>query len=157
MITMLLGGLWHGASMNFLVWGGLHGLALCIHQMLGGETKQGALPRLSFSDVPKIVTTYAAVSLITVFFLPETLSGAFTYLSGLFSFRGGPFDMNGGLLFAICAGFVLVIDIAQRTSGKHDVVLQWPAVVRGASYATIVLWLLIWMGGKAQEFIYFQF
>ncbi len=43
MITMLLGGLWHGASWNFVLWGALHGLALSVHKAWAGLT--GAIPR----------------------------------------------------------------------------------------------------------------
>lgn len=157
MITMLLGGLWHGASMNFVIWGGLHGLALCIHQLAGGGAKRGELPALRLIDIPRIVGTFTIISLITVFFLAENLGHAFRYLGGLFSFRGGPADLDGILLFAVCMSLVIGIDLAQRISGRHDVVITWPAYLRGPSYAAIALWLLIWLGGAAQEFIYFQF
>ncbi len=157
MITMLLGGLWHGASMNFVVWGGLHGLALCVHQLAGGSAPRGELPPLKLSDVPRIVGTFTIVSFITVFFLAQTMGQAFTYLGGLFSLRGGAADLDGILLFAICIVLVIGVDLAQRLSGRHDVVIAWPAYARGASYAAISIWLLIWLGGAAQEFIYFQF
>lgn len=157
MITMTLGGLWHGASMNFIIWGALHGLALSAHQMLGGETRRGELPPLKLTDIPKIVVTYSVVSLITVFFLAEDLREGLDYLYGLFALRGGAVDMDGVLLFLIAIVFILGIDVAQRMSGDHAIVVRWPAVIRGASYATLVLWLAIWLGGAAQEFIYFQF
>ncbi|HEY3643882.1 MAG TPA: MBOAT family O-acyltransferase [Gammaproteobacteria bacterium] len=55
MITMLLGGLWHGASWNFVIWGGMHGLALCVHKLyLRGPAATGVLGALRriISSVP---------------------------------------------------------------------------------------------------------
>lgn len=157
MITMLLGGLWHGASMNFVVWGGLHGAALCVHQLFGGGSRRTELPPLRFTDVPRVVGTFTIISLITVFFLPESLAESWRYLTGLFSLQGGLVNIDGIVLFGICMTLVMVMEVAQRLTGRHDVVLQWPAAVRGVSYATLSLWLTIWLGGTAQEFIYFQF
>jgi alginate O-acetyltransferase complex protein AlgI len=55
MITMLLGGLWHGASWNFVIWGGMHGLALCIHKLYGKwqpGVGPGVLVRRLLSSTP---------------------------------------------------------------------------------------------------------
>jgi alginate O-acetyltransferase complex protein AlgI len=53
MITMLLGGLWHGASWTFVFWGGLHGLALCIHKFLKNHFIKNYLKSLLKSFSPK--------------------------------------------------------------------------------------------------------
>lgn len=157
MMTMLLGGLWHGASWTFVVWGGLHGLFLSIHRAAGGYVPRGQLPALRARDIPRIVGTFSLVCLLWVFFRSMTLTGALDYLGGLFSLRSGPVDPNDVLLLGISILFVVALDIAQRVSGEHAVVIHWPAVARGASYAILLAWIVMWSGGEAKPFIYFQF
>ena len=157
MLTMLLGGLWHGASWTFVIWGGLHGLFLAVHRALGGYVPRGELPPLRVRDVPKILGTFALVCLLWVFFRAMTLSQATEYLAGIFSWRPGPVDPNDVLLLSISVFFIVALDIAQRLSGHHAVVLRWPALARGATYALLFAWIVMWSGGEAKPFIYFQF
>ena len=85
---MLLGGLWHGAGWNFLIWGGLHGLYLCINHLWqawrGSQTADSL-----FVKVISWAITFAAVVLAWVFFRAKTLDGAWQMLSSLFGFEGG--------------------------------------------------------------------
>jgi alginate O-acetyltransferase complex protein AlgI len=85
MLTMLLGGLWHGAGWNFLIWGGLHGVYLCIdHLWRGGAGKPaaGLTARLLGWAI-----TFFAVVLAWVFFRARTLAGAWQMLAALFGFE----------------------------------------------------------------------
>jgi D-alanyl-lipoteichoic acid acyltransferase DltB (MBOAT superfamily) len=87
MLTMLLGGLWHGAGWNFLIWGGLHGVYLCInHLWRGGAGKPaaGLTARLLGWAI-----TFFAVVLAWVFFRARTLAGAWQMLAALFGFEAG--------------------------------------------------------------------
>lgn len=75
MLTMLLGGLWHGASWNFVMWGGLHGLMLSVERLIRGNRR--------FEEVrgrrywPQVILTFTLVTITRVFFrsanLPESL------------------------------------------------------------------------------------
>jgi alginate O-acetyltransferase complex protein AlgI len=85
LITMLLGGLWHGAAWTFVIWGGLHGLYLCINHAwqslrsrLFGQRPAGRLERAAAWGV-----TFLAVIIAWVFFRAETLSGALSMLDGM--------------------------------------------------------------------------
>jgi alginate O-acetyltransferase complex protein AlgI len=78
MLVMLLGGLWHGASWNFLVWGAIHGSWLCLERVLG---KQGFYARLPF--VCRVAVTFLIVNLAWVFFRAPTLPSALRYLGAL--------------------------------------------------------------------------
>lgn len=81
LITMLLGGLWHGASWNFVIWGGLHGMALVIERMLGitGEPgHHGRIARMLWWFV-----TLHFVCLTWVFFRAPTFDTAVDYLTTL--------------------------------------------------------------------------
>jgi alginate O-acetyltransferase complex protein AlgI len=82
LLTMVLGGLWHGASASFVIWGLLHGAALVVERMLG-VTGEGGHRR-----VPAVVSwfiTFHLVCLAWVFFRAPSLDGAQAYLSTLFS------------------------------------------------------------------------
>lgn len=96
MIVMLLGGLWHGASWNFIIWGGIHGAMLAFERTQGKESIYSRLPGSA-----RIAITFAIVCLAWVFFRASTLTLALDYLSLMFGLGdvtdGGP--MVAGLLY----------------------------------------------------------
>ena len=158
MLTMLLGGLWHGAAWTFVVWGGMHGLFLGIHRALGGYVPRGRPPVPRFRDIPAVLLTFASVSLLWVFFRADSLTDAWNYLSGLALWRAGAADIDSVLLIAFSIFFVLAIDISQRVTADHAVIARrWHPVPRGMAYAVMFLAIVMWSGGAAQQFIYFQF
>jgi alginate O-acetyltransferase complex protein AlgI len=99
LVTMLLGGLWHGAGWNFLIWGGLHGLYLCVNHLWqawrGGQAAASAGGLLAqgfakaFAKGFSWAITFFAVVLAWVFFRARTLDGAWQMLGGLFGFEAG--------------------------------------------------------------------
>jgi alginate O-acetyltransferase complex protein AlgI len=76
MAVMLLGGLWHGASWNFVAWGGLHGLGLSLERWLGKRSVYAALPRPL-----RVGATFAVVTIAWVFFRSPDLASAGRYLA----------------------------------------------------------------------------
>src|ERR1700726_290752 len=91
MVTMLLGGLWHGAGWNFLIWGGLHGVYLSInhlwHGWRGGKADAPAAG-LAVKACCWAITFFAVV-IAWVFFRARTADGAWQMLGGLFGFEAG--------------------------------------------------------------------
>ena len=85
MVVMLLGGLWHGASWTFVVWGGLHGLYLVINHAARALYKRG-MPRLP-AWLGFVLTTIGML-VAWVFFRAETFDGAFRTIAGLFGANG---------------------------------------------------------------------
>jgi len=78
-IVMLLGGLWHGASWNFVMWGAIHGC------LLGSERFYGRKPLyFKFPRFVRVGITFALVLIAWVFFRAETFSGALSYLGSMF-------------------------------------------------------------------------
>ena len=78
-LVMLLGGLWHGASWNFLIWGGIHGGYLAFERAQGKESIYHKLPALL-----QIVITFVIVLIAWVFFRADTLPDAAQYLKCMF-------------------------------------------------------------------------
>jgi D-alanyl-lipoteichoic acid acyltransferase DltB (MBOAT superfamily) len=91
MLTMLLGGLWHGAGWNFLIWGGLHGLYLSVNHLW--EKWRGAAVKAPSSGLVAAAAswtiTFVAVVLAWVFFRAKTFAGAWAMLSALTGFAAG--------------------------------------------------------------------
>ena len=87
MVTMLLGGLWHGASWTFVVWGGLHGLYLAVERLLRSRFS-------SYRPGPVALVllgllTYALVNITWVFFRAHSFEKAWQVLAGMFGAHGG--------------------------------------------------------------------
>jgi D-alanyl-lipoteichoic acid acyltransferase DltB (MBOAT superfamily) len=158
MVTMLLGGLWHGASWNFLIWGGLHGLYLCVHRALraGLDKLQGST---AFSLLPARaalgwVLTFGLVSFTWLFFRSTDMATTSAYLSGLAKLDLS--DANALVPPALLAALTLLIDVPQAIGGEE---LRWARMPRLArvSLAAALVTLLLASQDTGQPFIYFQF
>ena len=95
-IVMLLGGLWHGASWNFLIWGAVHGVYLGSERILGKRPIYAAFPA-----PVRIVLTFGLVTIAWVFFRAENLTQALSYLQSMFGFSSPPetTQLLGALLY----------------------------------------------------------
>lgn len=88
MATMLLGGLWHGAGWTFVVWGGLHGLYLCINHAWQKLTGSDGRPGRGIGLWAARLVTFLAVVVGWVFFRAETFGGAVAILEGMAGLNG---------------------------------------------------------------------
>ena len=123
MITMLLGGLWHGAAWTFVVWGGIHGAALAFEQYRQHRREERGIappPDTVWRRVGRRLVTFHIVCLGWVFFRAETFHVAWVVLTRLFVGWGGPTPLiTGGVVLAIAFGIAMqyipsnVIDRAQ--------------------------------------------
>jgi alginate O-acetyltransferase complex protein AlgI len=158
MITMLLGGLWHGASWNFVIWGGLHGLYLVVHKLARGATTADHEPR--WRDVPSILATNAAVLFAWIFFRAETVDQALGIIGGLLTLRGGtihPADVATILVFTTIMVFA---DLSQRRHARRlesKTPRQLHPLLQGAGAGVLLAAVLVFSGGTPVPFIYFQF
>jgi D-alanyl-lipoteichoic acid acyltransferase DltB (MBOAT superfamily) len=157
MLTMLIGGLWHGANWTFVVWGGLHGAYLAIERMLGVGRERaewagiGALGWLG--RVARMVLTFHLVTLTWIFFRAPNVGVALEYLRGIAQLDH--LSAVGPVPF-VAALAVLAIDIPQYVSGRHTIFTRLPWWVLSPAYATVCLGLILY-GGSEVPFIYFQF
>lgn len=157
MLTMLIGGLWHGANWTFVVWGGLHGSYLVVERLLGIGRGQ---PQSSSRDVAgwtwrvvRTLITFHLAAFAWIFFRAPDFATAFAFISGLSHLTH--LGAVGVVPFLVAAA-VLAIDIPQNASGDHAVFLRLPWWVQSPAYATACFAILLWGGGEV-PFIYFQF
>ncbi|WP_304708665.1 MBOAT family protein [uncultured Rikenella sp.] len=165
MITMLLGGLWHGAAMRFVMWGGLHGAGLAGHKLTmhlaPGFRPTGAdMPR--WRRVIGILLTFSFVCATWVFFRAESMEVAGQIFSQIFTaFHPEIFwDFVAGykwVLLLMGIGYVLHFTSDRLEQRTLQAVQRLPIVVY-ALMTTGLIWLIAQLSsGDIQPFIYFQF
>jgi D-alanyl-lipoteichoic acid acyltransferase DltB (MBOAT superfamily) len=155
MITMLLGGLWHGAAWNFVIWGGLHGTMLVGEHLVMGERKTAQWPR--WARVVGTIVTFHLVCLTWIFFRAPDLGHASDYLSGFA--RAGQDGMTATpfVLALIFGGIAAQFLPRDRMAILEGWLLRVPVAAQGALVgAGIVLIAALGPSGVA-PFIYFQF
>jgi D-alanyl-lipoteichoic acid acyltransferase DltB (MBOAT superfamily) len=155
MITMLLGGLWHGAAWTFVVWGALHGAYLVVHKLVRGGRVSSDPVR--WGDTPAILVTFAFVNLGWVFFRADTFGAAFDMLRAIATFQGGLTPASDLVLIAILGLVALAIDLLAQRELEPMVVLRRAPALAGAAVAFAVAAIVVFSGGTPEPFIYFQF
>lgn len=166
-ITMLLGGLWHGAAWTFVAWGALHGAYLVGQRLMESVLMAlrvqsgGAADRaLSAAGIP---LTFLLVHVAWVFFRAPDFGNAWTMLtamSGVLEPASGTMSFRRYEVALVAAAAVLAL-VEPRVVGyfeRRGVDDWWrvPFVLRGVAYAGLVL-TIIAFGGATQKFIYFDF
>jgi D-alanyl-lipoteichoic acid acyltransferase DltB (MBOAT superfamily) len=157
MLTMLLGGLWHGASWMYVLWGALHGLYLAVERWLrgGSHASDNAPPRL---DLALTLFTFLIVTLTWIPFRAGDVSTGAAVLAGLFRFGGGTrldfFPLV--LCYAVIAATVRW-HFALRDSSLEAWFGARGRVAQMAIVATCLIGIFLCSGGDERAFIYFQF
>ena len=105
-VTMTIGGIWHGASWTFIIWGLLHGIALAVHKVWCKLTHSVTKSHSAFSNVISTIATFIFVSFTWVFFRAQTFQDALLILKRLFAFQVGLDQMY---LWLFISAFVLCI------------------------------------------------
>ncbi|TKB12406.1 MBOAT family protein [Desulforhopalus sp. IMCC35007] len=155
-IVMLLGGLWHGASWNFVIWGGIHGLLLGSERMLGKKPFYHALPKIL-----RIATTFILVLIAWVFFRAETFSLALSYLGSMFGLIAVPESSRilGGLLYT--PYHLLAMGIAAVVVWRMPQTWDYTKRLTAVKVASIVLLFIVSVAVLSMQsynpFIYFNF
>jgi alginate O-acetyltransferase complex protein AlgI len=130
MLTMLLGGLWHGAGWNFMIWGGLHGLYLCVNRLWQGR-RAVAVSTGRLATIASWSITFFAVVIAWVFFRARTLAGAWQMLAGLFGVEAG------GSTF-VSPGILRLMDLPVLVGEERLLLIGGGAVMLALA---IALWL----------------
>ena len=162
-ITMLIGGLWHGASWNFVLWGLLHGIYLAIHKFyLRGRKLSINLDYNSWSRVLEgfwgIILTNVLVLFAWVFFRSKDLSLAFEYLLGMRELFTSKDSLLGGLLvFGIYIIFIVSSGGLFYQFSKDSKIKIFLNRFRLLIKTTLILSIWVFWPTNYKPFIYFQF
>lgn len=156
MLTMLLGGLWHGAAWIFIVWGGLHGIYLVVERLLKNKIR---INTNGWNGIFLALITYTLVNFTWVFFRAREFSTAKDMISSMLFMNGdgekilGTFDIIK--VFTIIS-ILFICHWVMRNTSMKAVSLKTSPWVLGIVWA-IIFFLIVIAQGSGEQFIYFQF
>jgi D-alanyl-lipoteichoic acid acyltransferase DltB (MBOAT superfamily) len=162
MITMLLGGLWHGASFNFIVWGGMHGLALALDKaritLLGG-IKLFNSPAFKILGV---LITFHFVCFCWIFFKASSFQDAYIIITQIFTnFNGSAWKAMldaYGIVFAVMALGYIIHFVPKSYEHFSEKILSKITIVGRIAVILAFIWLVIQVKQSEQVMpIYLQF
>lgn len=162
LITMVLGGLWHGASWNFVIWGALHGGLLALSRVTL-QVRDRIYCRMRIGPALKnafrIIITFHLVCIGWVFFRAETLSDATTILTGFLGPFGRPM-LRPDVLGHAALGLVVLLMVEVWQEKRRPV--RWTslpisALVRAGLLYGLLLSIVLFGVETGSQFIYFQF
>jgi D-alanyl-lipoteichoic acid acyltransferase DltB (MBOAT superfamily) len=161
MLTMLLGGLWHGANWTFVVWGGIHGAGLSIERFFVRvlRRREQAAPSslMSPGAWASRIVIFHLVCLAWVFFRAPGLREAITFLRGLGSFVWVP---EYGIAFRFLAVFtapLLLIDVFNEARGEEFLFETSPEMRRVSVGVAMMAVVALLAANQLNAFIYFRF
>jgi D-alanyl-lipoteichoic acid acyltransferase DltB (MBOAT superfamily) len=173
LLTMLLGGLWHGSNWTFVIWGGLHGLYLCIQHGWRGLRGAKTEPPGKLVRFANRALTFLAVMIAWCFFRAADVPSALNMLAGMVGGNGfspatgvDPFAACMLVLSAFIALYLpntneIILHLESRFENKPAsasiVGLRWSPTLRWGLAAGLLLALCILSLDKPQDFIYAQF
>jgi alginate O-acetyltransferase complex protein AlgI len=157
MLTMLLGGLWHGAQWTFVAWGGYHGIALCAERLLGIGHERDQ-PR-GIVALGRIAVTFTIVSLGWVLFRSPGFATAISVYRELFAGGAGAAMLSGWQ--AVLAAGLVVFGVLRLLLARWKIRPAWTQlrpVAQAGLLASLLLGLvLLTWPGVSPAFIYFKF
>jgi D-alanyl-lipoteichoic acid acyltransferase DltB (MBOAT superfamily) len=158
MMTMLIGGLWHGASWTFVVWGGLHGAYLVgergVRRVLGSAAWRHAFA----ARLAAAALTFTLVCVAWVFFRATSFAQAFAILKAMFGIDGGARALPVIDYELVIPTIVAILGLhwLTRERSLEELVERTPWLARSAALAFMIVAIVV-AQGKDRAFIYFQF
>jgi alginate O-acetyltransferase complex protein AlgI len=156
MVVMLLGGFWHGASWNFLIWGAIHGTMLSVERVRGRDSLYRRLP-----GAIRVAITFLIVSLAWVFFRADTLGSAVEYLRSLMGIgaQAGGMNLLAGVMYSRFHLLMLAIaaTVVWTAPQVWTFTLRLTPVRAGVCMALLAMSILFMWTQTENPFLYFQF
>lgn len=157
-ITMFLGGVWHGASYNFIIWGSLHGFYIIVSHIYNDYFDSDRRISSKF-ELIQVLITFLLVTFAWIYFRAENINVAHTIIEKLFTFHWSPVSnipivaltfIGLGIIYHIIArtGFFYYMD--QKFSGKMSDKLT-------VFILALIVCLVMIFDKQYSPFIYFQF
>ena len=154
-VVFILSGIWHGANLTFVVWGGIHGMLLLITRIF----KTRSMPR--WFGIP---FTFFLVSISWIFFRSRTVHGAVIFIHRLFApstepLAGGEFDERVLLLYGFLATAVVMVSevCAEFFPGRLQPLWDRRLWIRLSACVVLIVIILLFGVFDGSQFIYFQF
>jgi D-alanyl-lipoteichoic acid acyltransferase DltB (MBOAT superfamily) len=159
MLTMLLGGLWHGAAWNFIIWGTWHGILLCVHRVWDDYWSARNDDAWRYSKAWLICSRlllFHAVCLAWIFFRASDFEGALAVINQLFvgAWRA---DLSLGMLICVGLGIGLQYIPERFFLRLQYQAMQIPVWALGALFALALTVIEVLGPSAPAPFIYFQF
>jgi len=161
-ITMLLGGLWHGANWTFIVWGVLHSIYIMITRIVLEVFKKPFKDKKEngiFNKILNIAVTFTIVLLTWIFFRAENLTDALYILKSIFSpyvllFIKGKANVVYGFMGILV---VILLEYRSRNNIMGDVLQFRPVAVEWTVHYLVIFAIILFGVYGGEQFIYFQF
>ncbi|HUP23853.1 MAG TPA: MBOAT family O-acyltransferase [Thermoanaerobaculia bacterium] len=153
-ITMLLGGLWHGAAWTFVLWGLYHAVILVVYRLAGAVRSSNRLMPLPRAAQITVMFTLTLVG--WVIFRAESLEQASFILVHMWE---PTLPQHWGLAYRLVFYSLplLLVELSQARSRDLLIVTKQPFGWRVAIYTFLLVWISVFGVREAEEFIYFQF
>ncbi|MEZ5852491.1 MAG: MBOAT family O-acyltransferase [Hyphomicrobiaceae bacterium] len=157
-LTMVLGGIWHGAAWKFVIWGTLHGGMLALERMAAGvHVARGRIERPPWRRVLSILAIFHFVCFCWIFFRAENVTRAGEVLAGLGRLDAPATLVTPPLMGLIAIGLTVQFtppDMLERLDRLYQ---RLPAWLVGLLAGAILLAIELLGGDATAPFIYFQF
>ncbi len=158
LLTMLIGGLWHGAAWTFVVWGGAHGALLVLERLRSGPHGEVRRARTGWRRLVSTFITFNIVTALWIFFRAPSLHDAVSYFHRMLT----PTSLSSikwslVMTLVMSGSLALVLDIAQAHSATDDALRHWAWPVRGAFVGALLVLFVVFSGTSRVPFIYFKF
>jgi len=158
MLTMLIGGLWHGASWLFVAWGGVHGLLLVGERFLNKQFGNAAVFRTGFATFLLGLATWLIICLTWVLFRADNPESAMNMFRAMMLFTSGsPVLENTEVLrVALVIVGLLAVHWFMRNRDFEETAhkTSWPVA---AIVLAVMILAIVLSPGEERDFIYFEF
>ena len=148
LITMLLGGLWHGSTWNFVIWGAIHGVALVIER---------SLPIHRIHPLGRWAITFHVVCFAWIFFRADSFSGAWEVLSAIATPSGDTKQLNVGLILLIFSAIGAQFITKSASARLASWMSSRPTLLQGIAFGIGLVAIDLLGPDGIAPFIYFQF
>ncbi|MCS7072866.1 MAG: MBOAT family protein [Bacteroidia bacterium] len=162
LLTMLIGGFWHGASWKFIAWGGLHGIGLIVHKLFDAAFSQAKFREHWLWNGFSIFLTFHFVAFVWLFFRATDFSIAIQMMEQIFFHMDWAYLLpfvNARALFTfiLIASFILQTLPLDWKQTFSDWFMKLPWVIQAVFFLLVIQLLLQLKAEGVQPFIYFQF
>ncbi len=157
-LTMLLGGLWHGASLNFVLWGTYHGLILIISRVLNFTSHAQEWPNLAPRSLLKMFLYFQVTAFGWLLFRASSWKQIKNMTASLFGFHGFKTTSYENLILVISGALAVgLLDFYLIYRKDLEPWIKWSTPKRLVSYLVAILSIILFGSSLDNEFIYFQF